>query len=57
MKSGYFRFYSEVSSPVQGVCRMLKRFGGQWMAKWKVGLVWFGLMCYTLDMLAKWNGT
>merc|ERR1719234_2463230 len=26
------RFYSEVSAPVQGVCRMLKRFGGQWMA-------------------------
>lgn len=29
------RFYTEVSSPVQGVCRTLKRFGGQWMAKWK----------------------
>jgi len=29
------RFYSEVSSPVQGVCRMLKRFGGLWLATLK----------------------
>merc|ERR1712192_9488 len=29
------RFYSEVSSPVQGVCRMLKRFGGLWLANLK----------------------
>jgi len=29
------RFYKEVSSPVQGICQTLKRFGGQWLDLWK----------------------
>jgi len=29
------RFYTEASSPVQGVCHVLKRFGGQWLGKYK----------------------
>ena len=31
------RFYHEVSTPVQGVCHSLKRFGGRWQANEQVG--------------------
>ena len=30
------RFYHEVSTPVQGVCHSLKRFGGRWRPKEQV---------------------
>ena len=30
------RFYQEVSTPVQGVCYSLKRFGGRWFAAYQV---------------------
>jgi len=29
------RFYSEVSTPMQGVCQTLKRVGGNWWPHWK----------------------
>jgi len=29
------RFYSEVSTPIQGVCQTLKRVGGEWWPHWK----------------------
>jgi len=29
------RFYSEVSTPMQGVCQTLKRVGGKWWPQWK----------------------
>ena len=36
---------------------MLKRFGGQWMAKWKVGWVWFGLVWCATGLIYLESGT
>ena len=69
LKAKWKRFYTEVSSPVQGVCRTLKRFGGRWLAKWKVGLdliwgciekfhkiIFFSLWCWPrlLERVSPW---
>ena len=42
----------EVSSPVQGVCHTVKRFGGQWLAPYKVGLDVGSKNCNCLDQIS-----
>ena len=45
------RFYQEVSTPVQGVCYSLKRFGGRWFSAYQVSIC--NLKSPTIDCGAK----